>query len=101
MPASTFSGCCMVQWLVEFEGKQKPLDEIKSQDFQRSVEPIRTFLSDVLAPILNEPELGELRVIFSLDPETGLKFTLRGPPALVNEAISRIGPNAEIAKRMQ
>ena len=80
----------MVIWLVEFEDRQKPFDEVKSPELISTINRLRRFVEQSVK-CLNEEEQSLLKVICRFDPEGGLRFTLNGPPDVVNTAIDRIG----------
>jgi hypothetical protein len=85
----------MTKWLVEFEGRQKPLDELKSEQLKSRIAPIRAHIERSIAT-LDADDAAALEVVFSVDPERGLKFTLRGPSHVVNAAIDMIGTIADV-----
>ncbi|MEX6506059.1 hypothetical protein [Jiella sp. M17.18] len=83
-------------YIVEHKGRAKPLDEVTAPEFRKACEPIVRMIEDRLG---DDADFDALQVVFSVDPETGLRFDLRGDPVLVNAAIDRIGPQAEISPR--
>lgn len=85
----------MPEWLVEFDGRQKPLADIADARFQAAVAPARHIIEEALQRI-DIADLDGLQVVFWIDPEDGLKFTLRGPPVAVNLAVDAIGPLASL-----
>jgi hypothetical protein len=88
-----------LEWLVEFEGERRQLAEIASAEFQAAVAPARSHIEASLAGHVDDPELAGLRVVFFVDPSSGLKFTLEGPTMAVNMAIDLIGTEAKISPR--
>lgn len=87
----------MPEWLVEFDGRQKPLPDIADARFQDAVAPAKRLIEEALQSI-DAADLTELQVVFWVDPEEGLKFTLRGPPVAVNLAVDAIGPLASLGR---
>jgi hypothetical protein len=89
----------VIEWLVKFGDRQKLLAEIKSPELLAAIAPVQKHIAEVLGPIAEEFEA--LKVIFTVDPEWGLKFTLRGPALEVNQAIDRIGSFPELRSGLQ
>lgn len=87
----------MTTWLVEFEGHIKPLDSITDPTFQAAVNDSRGYVEGALAA---QPDaFGELKVIYSVDPEAGLAFRFVGPAYVVNLAVDLVGQRAEVTPR--
>lgn len=84
----------MTTWLVEFEGQTRPLDSITDPTFQAAVNDSRRYVERALAA---EPDaFAELKVIYSVDPESGLEFRFVGPAHAVNLAVDLVGQRAEV-----
>lgn len=65
----------MVMWLVEFEDRQKPFDEVKSPELISAINRLRRFVEQSVK-CLNEEEQNLLKVICRLDPEEGFGLLL-------------------------
>lgn len=87
----------VVDWLVEFEGRRRRLLEVRSADFQAAIAPLKSHIESALASLQDDPILAGLKIVFSVDPSTGIVFTLEGPAIAVNSAIDRIGTEAEMS----
>lgn len=85
-----------VEWLVEFEGSRRQLADIVSPEFQAAVAPVKSHIEAALAGDIDDPDVSALRVVFSVDPSSGLNFTLEGAPLAVNTAVDRLGSQAEV-----
>jgi hypothetical protein len=83
-------------YIVEYEGRTKPLDEVTAPQFRIACDPIIRMIEDRLG---DAPDFDALQVVLSVDPETGLRFDLRGDTIIVNAAIDRIGSWAEVSRR--
>lgn len=85
----------MITWIVEFEGQQKPLDDVWSPEMAVIVGPVRHQVAGALDAAADPDELEGLRVIiFAEDGEWG--FRLAGSPTAVNYAIALIGLKRDI-----
>jgi hypothetical protein len=87
----------MVEWLVEFEGQQRRLDDIWSDELAKVVGPTRDEISAVLDSAPSPEDLEGLRVIiYAEEGEWG--FKLKGPPLAVNYATDLIGQSRQIGR---
>jgi len=88
----------MIEWLVEFGDRTKELQEIKSPELLQAIAPIQKHIAEKLGAFAEDAV--SLKIVFTVDPDTGLKFSLRGAPAEVNQAIDLIGQESEILTRV-
>lgn len=80
----------MVEWLVEFEGQQRRLDDIWSDELAKTVGPLCEEVSTALGGAQSPEDLEGLKVvIYSDGDEWG--FKLAGPSNAVNYATDVIG----------
>lgn len=80
----------MVMWLVEVEGRQRPLEELKGLELVPAIRRLRRRIEQSVKCLSHE-EQNLLKVICRFDPEKELRFTLKGPADVVNTAIDLIG----------
>lgn len=80
-------------YIVEHEGRIKPLEEITASEFRRVCDPIVRMIERRLA---DDTNFNDLQIVFSVDPDEGLKFAFRGDPVVVNAAVDRLGNEARV-----
>lgn len=88
-----------MEWLVEFEGEQRPLQTIWNDEAARILGPLMATVENALGKAADLEELEGLKVIVYAEEtdrgaEWGFKFT--GSPAAVNYAISLMGRKSPI-----
>ena len=88
----------MVMWLVEVEGCQRPLEELKGLELVPAIRQLRRHVEQSVTNLSDE-EQNLLKVICRFDPEKELRFTLNGPADVVNTAIDWIGTASTAASR--
>jgi hypothetical protein len=86
----------MIEWLVEFQGQQKLLSEIRSAEALRLIEPLRHTLVKALGRTADPDSLDGLKVIICSEKESW-GFRLEGPELAVNHAaVSLLGPEVPV-----
>ncbi|EYD74383.1 hypothetical protein Rumeso_04068 [Rubellimicrobium mesophilum DSM 19309] len=80
----------MIEWTVEFEGRQKLLSDIRSAEVLRLVEPLRHTLVKALGRTADPDSLDGLKVVICSEKENW-GFRLEGSEPAVNHAISLLG----------
>jgi len=88
-----------MQWMVEFDGQQLPMDAVWDNDVAKVVGPSKATIEKALARAAEPDELRELKVIvFAEDegeaPVWGFKFA--GAPHAVKYAIDLMGKETPI-----
>lgn len=88
-----------MEWIVEFEGRQLPMDVVWNDDFAKIVGPLKATIDQALVRAADPDELNGLRIIvFAEDegdaPMWGLRF--EGSPVAVNYAVVLLGAKAPI-----
>ncbi|SFV31812.1 hypothetical protein SAMN05216456_1466 [Devosia crocina] len=87
-----------VSWIIEFQGVQKPLDEILDA-VSAIVCPLRATVQNALDQAADPQELDGLRVVVYAEEENGgaaWGFRFEGSPSSVNYAVSLVGALAPI-----
>lgn len=85
----------MIQWIVEFEGRHKPLDDIWSPELAAIVGPLRDRVTAALDAAADPDELAGLQVIVYAEGGTwGFRFA--GATAAVHYAIALVGMRMDI-----
>lgn len=90
-----------MEWLVEFEGRQMPMDAVWSDDFARIVGPLRSTIEKALGKAADPDELDGLKVVVYAEEDGagatwGFKFA--GPPTAVNYAVFLTGDTMPVVK---
>lgn len=85
-----------ISWQLEYEGRRKPLDQTRSSELLAMITPLRSHIETAL----DGADVDDLVIIFSVDEERGLTFTLEGPALTVNVARDRLGRSGEIISRL-
>jgi|TARA_A100001391_G_C5082904_1_gene280342 hypothetical protein len=88
-----------MEWFVEFEGRQLPMDAVWSDDFARIVGPLKSTIEKTLNRAAEPDELEGLKIVVFAEneadsPTWGFKFA--GPQTAVNYAVSLLGAQAPI-----
>ena len=84
----------MIEWLLEFEGQQKLLGDIRSTELLKVLEPLRHTVAETLNNTDVE-SLDGLKVVFCSEG-AGWSIRLEGPVQVVNEATSLLGKETSI-----
>jgi hypothetical protein len=90
-----------MEWLVEYEGQQMPLDRIWSDELARIVGPLKSTIEKALARAAEPQELAGLKVVvYAEDTGNGASwgFKFAGSPAAVGYAVSLVGEQTPIVK---
>ena len=90
---------CWMEWLVEFEGEQRPLQTIWTDEAARIIGPLKATVENALGRAADLDGLEGLKVIvYAEETETGAQwgFKFSGPPAAVQYAISLVGRSSPI-----
>lgn len=87
-----------MEWIVEFEGQQLPMERVWSEEFAQIIGPL---VSTLKASLEGAEGIEDLRVVIFAedhgeDMSWGFKF--EGPPMSVNRAVDLLGPEAPITK---
>lgn len=88
-----------MEWLVEFEGEQRPLQTIWTDEAARIVGPLQATVEKALGRAADPEELeGLIVIVYAEETDTGAEwgFKFSGPPAAVNYAISLVGRTSPI-----
>jgi hypothetical protein len=91
----------MMEWLVEFEGRQTPMEAVWSDEFARIVSPLKHTIETALAKAADPDELNGLKVvIYAEEDDEGASwgFKFAGTPVAVNYAFFLMGERAPIVK---
>ncbi len=91
-----------MEWLVEFEERQIPLDAVWSDEFARIVGPLKSTIEKALGKAADPRELDDLRVIVLAEEDvTGASwgFKFAGSPLAVNYAVVLVGDQAPVVKQ--
>lgn len=88
-----------MEWLVEFEGEQRPLESIWSDEAARIIGPLKEAIEKALEQATDPDDLKGLRVIvFAEETESGAEwgFKFLGPPEAVHYAVDLTGSTMQI-----
>jgi hypothetical protein len=85
-------------WLVEVEGRQRPLDEHEGLELVPAIRRLRRHVEQSVK-CLSDEDQNLLKVICRFDPEKELRFSFKGPADVVNTAIDRIVSSSATSHR--
>lgn len=88
-----------MEWLVEFEGEQRPLQTIWTDEAARTIGPLKATVENALGRAADLDGLEGLKVIvYAEETETGAEwgFKFSGPPDAVQYAITLVGRSSPI-----
>ncbi len=80
----------MIAWSAEFGGRIKPIAELGSPELLAMMEPLQSFLSERLMPLL-----GDIEVIFSWSSTGLLGFSMKDNADDIEDAKRLNGERAE------
>ncbi len=89
-----------MEWLVEFEGEQRPLQTIWTDEAALIIGPLKATVEKALCRAADPKELEALMVIvYAEEADTGAAwgFKFSGQRAAVNYAIALVGRSSPIA----
>lgn len=87
-----------MEWFVEFEGQQLPMERVWSEEFAQIVGPLVAKLKSALEGADGMEELKVVIYAEDYGQDLGWGFKFEGPTMVVNRAIDVFGTSAEITK---
>jgi len=82
----------IMKWTIEFEGRQKPLAEVWSDDIARIIGPYRARVEQAFATARDQTVLSDIEVVFFVDDRQTWGVRFCGEPLAVQYATDLVKP---------